>query len=61
MANHQHDAPASPYFEKRSSPENTEALVERVRKIEALLVAKGIVTPETLDGWSICTRTISVR
>lgn len=49
MANHQHDAPASPYFEKRSSPENTEALVERVRKIEALLVAKGIVTPETLD------------
>lgn len=49
MADHNHDAPASPYFEKRTSPEQTEALVDRVRKLESLLVAKGAVTTETLD------------
>jgi nitrile hydratase len=49
MANHHHDAPANPYFEKRTGPELTDALNERVRKIESLLVAKGIVSPEVLD------------
>jgi nitrile hydratase len=49
MATHNHDAPASPYFEKRTGPEHTAELAERVSKIESLLVAKGVVEPETLD------------
>jgi nitrile hydratase len=49
MSEHNHDAPASPYHEKRLGPEQTEALEERVRKIESLLVAKGVVDADTLD------------
>jgi nitrile hydratase len=49
MSEHNHDAPASPYHEKRIGPEQTEALEERVRKIESLLVAKGVVDADTLD------------
>lgn len=44
-----HDAPPSPYLEKHATPEQTEALQKRVRALEALLVAKGLVASETLD------------
>ena len=44
-----HNAGSDPRTQKRHTPEQTQALEERVRKIEALLVAKGLVNPATLD------------
>ena len=46
---HQHDAPPSPYLEKRRTAAETEALEERVRRLEHLLTEKGIVSKKTLD------------
>jgi nitrile hydratase len=51
-AEHDHDrhnAPPDPRLEKHASPEHTQALEERVKKIEALLVAKGLVATATLE------------
>ena len=44
-----HDAPPNPYQEKHTTPEQTAALEKRVRALESLLVAKGLVSSETLD------------
>lgn len=44
-----HTAPPDPRLEKRHTPEHTQALEERVKKLEALLVAKGLVNPATLE------------
>jgi len=44
-----HDAPANPFLEKRRSAADTEALAERTRKLEELLIGKGLVVKETLD------------
>ncbi len=46
---HHHNAPPNPYLEPRRTPEETAALTERVANIEALLIAKGLVTKEALD------------
>lgn len=45
-----HDAPPNPYLEKRTTPEQTEALEQRVKALESLLVAKGLVSSDTLDA-----------
>jgi len=44
-----HAAPPDPRLEKHHTPEQTQALEERVKKLEALLVAKGLVNPATLE------------
>ena len=44
-----HDAPPNPYLEKHTTPEQTAALEQRVQALESLLVAKGLVSSETLD------------
>ena len=44
-----HNAPPDPRLEKHHTPEQTQALEERVKKLEALLVAKGLVNPATLE------------
>ncbi len=44
-----HDAPPNPYLEKHTTPEQTAALEKRVQALESLLVAKGLVSSETLD------------
>jgi nitrile hydratase subunit alpha len=44
-----HNAGSDPRTQKHHTPEQAQALEERVRKIEALLVAKGLVNPATLD------------
>ena len=44
-----HNAGPDPRTQKHQTPEQTQALEERVRKIEALLVAKGLVNSATLD------------
>ena len=44
-----HDTPPNPYLEKHTTPEQTAALEKRVRALESLLVAKGLVSSETLD------------
>lgn len=46
---HQHDAPANPFLEKHRTAAATEALEERVRRLEEALTGKGIVSKETLD------------
>jgi nitrile hydratase len=46
---HGHNAAPDPRLEKQLTAEQTQALEERVKKIEALLVAKGLVSPQTLD------------
>lgn len=46
---HSHDAPVNPYFEKRRSDADNKALEERVQKIEALLIEKGLVSKSALD------------
>jgi nitrile hydratase len=46
---HGHNAPPDPRLEKRHSSEQTQALEERVRRLEALLTAKGLVNAETLE------------
>jgi nitrile hydratase len=45
----QHTAGPDPRTVKHHTQEQTQALEERVKKIEALLVAKGLVNPATLD------------
>lgn len=46
---HPHDAPPSPYHSSGRSEERNIALTERVAKLEAVLVAKGLVDPSALD------------
>ena len=46
---HNHDAPPNPYLEKRRNGVETAELEARVKKIEDMLVGKGIVTTEALD------------
>ncbi len=43
-----HDAGPDPRLEKHSTPEQTQALEARVKALESLLIAKGLVAPETL-------------
>ena len=47
--NHPHNAPSDPRLEKHTSPEQTQALEERVKALEFLLTQKGLVATETLD------------
>lgn len=49
-AGHAHDAPPNPYLEKHATPTQTEALEQRVEALESLLVAKGLVSSDTLDA-----------
>ena len=49
-AGHAHDAPPNPYLEKHATPAQTEALEQRVEALESLLVAKGLVSSDTLDA-----------
>lgn len=49
-AGHAHDAPPNPYLEKHATPAQTEALERRVEALESLLVAKGLVSSDTLDA-----------
>jgi len=44
-----HNAGPDPRTEKHHSPEQTRALEERVKKLEALLIQKGLVAPATLE------------
>jgi len=46
---HPHNAPANPYHECHRSEQENQALAERVNKIEALLIEKGIVSRSALD------------
>lgn len=46
---HHHDAPPSPYLEKRRNGVETAELEARVRRMEQLLVEKGLVTTAALD------------
>ena len=45
-----HDAPPNLYLEKHATPAQTEALEQRVEALESLLVAKGLVSSDTLDA-----------
>src|SRR5215467_1785075 len=45
-----HHAAPDPRLEPQHTPEQTQHLDERVHKLEALLVAKGLVTPATLEA-----------
>ena len=47
-----HNAPSDPRLETPHTPEQTQRLAERVHKLEALLVAKGLVVPETLEAFA---------
>jgi nitrile hydratase len=44
-----HNAAPDPRLEKHLTPEQTEALEGRVKKLEALLVTKGLVSTDSLD------------
>ena len=44
-----HNAPPDPRLEKHLSAEQTQALEDRVQKLEALLIAKGLVNSATLE------------
>lgn len=46
---HDHGAPANPFLEKRRNAAETETLAARSRKLEDLLVSKGIVSKGALD------------
>ena len=46
---HDHDAPANPFLEKRRNAVETEALEARSRRLEDLLISKGIVSKGALD------------
>jgi nitrile hydratase len=46
---HDHNAPANPFLEKRRNAAETEVLVARSRRLEDLLVSKGIVSKGALD------------
>jgi nitrile hydratase len=43
-----HNAPPDPRVEKHHSPEQTQALEARVKALESLLIAKGLVASDTL-------------
>lgn len=43
-----HNAPPDPRLEKHLTPEQTQALEARVKTLESLLIAKGLVTADTL-------------
>jgi len=47
-----HHAPPDPRLETQHTPEQTRQLDERVHKLEALLVAEGLVAPETLEAFA---------
>jgi nitrile hydratase len=53
MSNHDHDhdhgAPPNPYHDSNRSEERNRHLTERVAKLEALLVEKGLVDKDALD------------
>ncbi|MBI3302371.1 MAG: nitrile hydratase subunit alpha [Deltaproteobacteria bacterium] len=44
-----HDAALDPRLEKRLTPEQTQILEARVKNLEAVLIAKGLVSPDTLE------------
>jgi nitrile hydratase len=44
-----HNAPPDPRLEKHHTPEQTQALEDRVKKLEGLLIAKGLVNSATLE------------
>lgn len=46
---HHHDAPPSPYYKSERTEDMNARLTERVAKIEALLIEKGLVTKEAVD------------
>ena len=46
---HHHDAPPSPYHSSQRTEEDNRRLTERVDKIEALLIEKGLVTKEAVE------------
>jgi len=48
-AHDHHNAASSPYLERRRSPAETAALDERVRKLENLMIQKGLVSKEGLE------------
>src|SRR5215510_3915961 len=43
-----HDAGPDPWLEKHLIPEQTQALEARVKALESLLIAKGLVSADTL-------------
>jgi nitrile hydratase len=45
-----HHAPPDLRLATQHAPEQTQRLAERVQRLEALLVAKGLVVPETLEA-----------
>jgi len=49
MSDHHHKSPPSPYHTSRRTGERNEALAQRVAKIEALLLEKGLVAKDALD------------
>ena len=49
MSKHPHSAPPSPYLEPRRTEAEARALEERVAKLERALIAKGVVSRDTLD------------
>ncbi len=51
MTTHNHDAP-NPYHSSERSDEENRALIERVDKIESLLLEKGLVAKDALDKLS---------
>jgi nitrile hydratase len=46
---HHHDAPPNPYFESERTEEKNQALSERVKKLESLLLEKGLVSTDALE------------
>ena len=46
---HRHNAPANPFLEKRRNAAQTGALQARTRRLEDLLISKGIVSTQALD------------
>ena len=46
---HRHNTPANPFLEKRRNAAQTGALQARTRRLEDLLISKGIVSKQALD------------
>lgn len=49
MSDHHHKSPPSPYHTSHRTVERNDALAQRVAKIEALLLEKGLVAKDALD------------
>jgi len=49
MSDHHHDSPPSPHHTSYRTRERNKELTQRVERIEALLVAKGLVAKDALD------------